>query len=427
MEEIATKKTSKSKKTSKLNETINLINAIIDKTTSSSTSTVTSSIFGDNQNKPINQPPASDGSKSNSKQTVKTTEIVVQETSQNLNSKTFKVTTNTNKQPIYDAANRMRQLDIIDESSSDSTLKDDDDDNDDDYENNKKQKKTVKKAPTFEFRMPEPLACSSLSASTLLNGPVDNRPSSILSSAKSSVSSTVAPPKTPKAGAPTTAATSWVPKFATPATSSVDVNALQASGKVKQMVEAVEARMKLKGSAATPASEVKSAARKLQYTGSTLASNKKAVPALQLLQQHGPAASPKTKLRSSIDKRKLRISSSKEVKRQSIKRLNNCVKDLMSQGHQSLSSISNKGLDEVDHHKINESNAAAKKLPIKEIIAKNPAITQQYRLAKNTPFAAEKIPVNRFTPLKTFKSVSIIFIYRECPIFFILNAFYHLI
>ena len=94
---------------------------------------------------------------------------------------------------------------------------------------------------------------------------------------------------------------------------------IHASGKVKQMVELVEARMKTTSMQNTPSTVVKQQQSKQPQTKSKLSNT-------------STLNSVAKKLRSSIDERKKRISNSKiENKRQSSKRVNAFLNDLVQQ------------------------------------------------------------------------------------------------
>ena len=218
--------------------------------------------------------------------------------------------------------------------------------------------------------------------------------------------------------------------------------AVQASGKVKQMIEIVEARMKTTTVPATPSSSTKPTQKALQYSQSKLkplagtASNAIGATAL--------AIKP-NKLRSSIDKRKQRISSSKgEVKRQSTKRVNAFLKDIASATPSNqtiqnvtkcpstvkvqlfppiksepvdLSSQSELSHDTTSSSHNNQSNllcsAIKRPLAAKDIIANSSTVQQQYRFAQSTMKNTPSVHKNSFvkflernTPSKMTKTVS---------------------
>jgi hypothetical protein len=305
------------------------------------------------------------------------------------------------------------------------------------------------------FRMPDPLASSSLSSTLLskLNSNEDatdhkktpfktklaeKKLQDILESNSKTIKSEAqehhAKPATRRALALANADSQPKPVGAQQA------EAVQASGKVKQMIEIVEARMKTTTVPATPSSSTKPATKALQYSQSKLkplAGNAIGATAL--------AIKP-NKLRSSIDKRKQRISSSKgEAKRQSTKRVNAFLRDIASaatpsnQAIQSvakcpstvkvqlfptiksepvdLSSQSELSHDTTSSSHDNQSNlmcsAIKRPLAAKDFIANSSTVQQQYRLAQSTMRNTPSVHKNSFvkflernTPCKMTKTVS---------------------
>jgi hypothetical protein len=214
------------------------------------------------------------------------------------------------------------------------------------------------------FRMPVPLAQSSLSLSKISDSTIissnvadlktpskaqtnEKRLEKIMESNSKTIKANVQVEKTNQsnqqqqqqqvkpmtrraAAAAAAAANSTAPVIS----SSLKVKTAEApsvGGKVKQMIEAVEARMKTVQN--TPGSALKQNAAS---SSSLLKSTIKPVQAAQTLSKTQSTtntnANKDGKLRSSIDKRKERISLSKaEQKRQSIKRVNAFLKDITEQ------------------------------------------------------------------------------------------------
>lgn len=186
------------------------------------------------------------------------------------------------------------------------------------------------------------------------------------------------------------------------------------SGKVKQMIELVEARMKNSSMTNTPATVVKQS--KPQYSNSVCAQSKKTVV------QQPTTGTTKRILRSSIDERKKRISTAKnEIKRQSTKRINAFLNDItqtiVQKPVQPVSTVKKKlnyqatkievkeePLEHCDDL-INRSKAA-----LSNLIASNASVQQQYRLKHTSSLNTEtKGNFNRFlernTPCKLTKNV----------------------
>lgn len=201
---------------------------------------------------------------------VKHTEVTV-EKSTSATSSTVKLTAETCLKRTGGAPAKSRRLESVSEDA-DSTLR---------SEGEPVTVKKKKKTSSDLSRMPNPLASSSI----MLNKPAVG--------------------KTPKTSAQLYAAVSE-------------------SGKVKKMIEEVEARIKATpGTAATRtglgAATVSAAAKKLQYSASSSSASTRVLN--------------NQKLRSSIDKRKQRVSGTKvESKRASLRKVNALLKGITEKG-----------------------------------------------------------------------------------------------
>ncbi len=296
------------------------------------------------------------------------------------------------------------------------------------------------------FKMPEPLATSSLST-TLINNlkeinVIANTPNTKLQreiAAETTNSKTIkakqqeeeeSKPMTRRAAA-AAAAISTENKIQSKNKVLDDIaKTINASGKVKQMVELHEARIKPNSILNTPPTIQKShAIRQLQYTNSKFKTNSGTISSVTASTSQSSNNNNNSKIRSSIDKRKIRISNQKakaDNKRQSVKKVTAFLKDL-SESQSSGVSIKSEKLSFPNTDDINESlldtqsiksepnisqqvtnapttqqlTSTVKKLN-NHFLASSSTVQQQYKVISNTPGFTKFLERN--TPNKMSRS-----------------------
>ena len=249
------------------------------------------------------------------------------------------------------------------------------------------------------FKMPEPLATSSLST-TLINNlkeinAIANTPNTKLHkelTSESTNSKTIkakqveeeeeSKPMTRRAAA--AAAAIAAENKVQPKNKVIEdiAKTIHASGKVKQMVELHEARIKPYGNTLNtpPTVQKPHAIRQLQYTNSKFKTTNSTSTSIS-------NNTDNSKIRSSIDKRKIRISNQKakaENKRQSVKKVAAFLKDL-SESQSSGVSVKSEKLSFPNTDEINES------LLDTQSIKSEPSVSHQASAAPNTQQLASTV------------------------------------